>query len=187
MSKIWSFMIGISIIFYVVFGNSANLITDIVSYSKDAVQNILELIGMMCFWSGIFNILEKTEAINKLSNKLSKILLKPFDKKTLNDEAKKYICLNMVSNIIGVGNAATINGIKAMKKMQEDNIDRTKPSNNMATFVLLNTASLQLIPTSMIGIRAMYMSENPRVYNNSGNSSYACRAYCRTCFYKNIK
>lgn len=108
-------------------------------------------------------------------------------KKTLNDEAKKYICLNMVSNIIGVGNAATINGIKAMKKMQEDNIDRTKPSNNMATFVLLNTASLQLIPTSMIGIRAMYMSENPRVYNNSGNISYACRAYCRTRFYKNIK
>lgn len=161
MSKIWSFILVISIIFYIVFGMSGDFIEDIVNSSKNAVQNVLELIGMMCFWSGIFNILEKTSLINDISEKFSKILMKLFKKEELTNDATKYISLNMVSNIIGVGNAATINGIKAMEEMQKVNPDKTKPSDNMALFVLINTASLQLIPTSMIGIRAMYGAQNP--------------------------
>lgn len=161
LSKIWAFIVVISIIFYILFGISGEFVSDIASSSKNAVQNVLELIGMMCFWSGIFNILEKTSLINNISQKFSKILIKLFKKEELTKDAIKYISLNMVSNIIGVGNAATINGIKAMEKMQEVNKDVSKPSDNMALFVLLNTASLQLIPTSMIGIRAMYGANNP--------------------------
>ena len=69
--------------------------------------------------------------------------------------------LNIVTNIVGIGNAATINGINAMKEMQNENEDKEKPSDNMTTFVLINTASLQLIPTNMIALRAMYGSTNP--------------------------
>ena len=144
------------------FGISENFITDVVNSSKSAVQNVLELTGMMCFWSGIFNILEKTDTINKISEKFSKVFLKLFNKKELSKEAEKYIGLNMVSNVLGVGNAATINGIKAIEEMQKTNSNKTTANNNMTTFVLLNTASLQLIPTSMIGLRAMYGAENPR-------------------------
>lgn len=161
MSKIWCGMIIISIIFYIVLGVSGNFVSDIANTSKTAVQNVLELCGMMCFWSGIFNVLEKTSTIEKVSTKMSKLFLKLFNKNELSDAAKKYISLNMVSNMIGIGNAATINGIKAMEEMQKDNPCKEKPSDNMAIFVLLNTASLQLIPTGMIGLRAMYGSENP--------------------------
>ncbi len=161
MSKIWCGMIIISIIFYIVLGVSGNFVSDIANTSKTAVQNVLELCGMMCFWSGIFNVLEKTSTIEKVSTKMSKLFLKLFNKNELSDAAKKYISLNMVSNMIGIGNAATINGIKAMEEMQKDNTCKEKPSDNMAIFVLLNTASLQLIPTGMIGLRAMYGSENP--------------------------
>mgnify|MGYP004506015723 CR=1 FL=1 len=161
LSKIWCGMIIISIIFYIVLGVSGNFVSDIANTSKTAVQNVLELCGMMCFWSGIFNVLEKTSTIEKVSTKMSKLFLKLFNKNELSDAAKKYISLNMVSNMIGIGNAATINGIKAMEEMQKDNTCKEKPSDNMAIFVLLNTASLQLIPTGMIGLRAMYGSENP--------------------------
>ena len=161
MSKIWCGMIIISLIFYIVLGVSGNFVSDIANTSKTAVQNVLELCGMMCFWSGIFNVLEKTSTIEKVSTKMSKLFLKLFNKNELSDAAKKYISLNMVSNMIGIGNAATINGIKAMEEMQKDNTCKEKPSDNMAIFVLLNTASLQLIPTGMIGLRAMYGSENP--------------------------
>lgn len=161
MSKIWCGMIIISIMFYIVLGTPGNFVSDIANTSKTAVQSVLELCGMMCFWSGIFNVLEKTSTIEKISNKMSKLFLKLFNKNELNEDAKKYISLNMVSNIIGIGNAATINGIKAMEEMQKNNICKEKPSDNMAVFVLLNTASLQLIPTGMIGLRAMYGSNNP--------------------------
>ena len=151
----------VSIVLYIVMGSSGSFITDVVNSSKTAVQNVIELLGMMCFWSGIFNILEKTEAINKISKKASKLFIKLFEKDEMTPEAEKYISLNMVSNIIGVGNAATINGIKAMEEMQKVNHDKKRPNDNMAIFVLLNTASIQLIPTSMIGMRAMYGASNP--------------------------
>ena len=71
------------------------------------------------------------------------------------------MCMNITTNIVGVGNAATVNGLKAIKSLHEDNNENEIPSDNMTTFVLLNTASLQLIPSSMIALRAMYGSNSP--------------------------
>ena len=69
--------------------------------------------------------------------------------------------MNIASNVLGVGNAATVNGIKAMEELQKGNQIKELPNDNIATFVLLNTASVQLIPTSMIALRALYGSQNP--------------------------
>jgi len=69
--------------------------------------------------------------------------------------------MNMVANILGLGNAATPLGLKAMDSMQKVNKDRTKLSNSMAMFILVNTASLQIIPTTVIAIRSSLNSENP--------------------------
>lgn len=161
MSKIWAFMIAFSMIISLIMGNPGAVISDIMEYSKVSIQNIIELTGMMCFWSGIFNIFENTSAIEKFSNFFNKFIFKIFDNKKLTKKAKEYMSLNIVTNIVGIGNAATINGINAMKEMQNENKDKEKPSDNMTTFVLINTASLQLIPTNMIALRAMYGSTNP--------------------------
>lgn len=161
MSKIWCTMLIISIIVALFFGNSGTVITSIMNSGKTSTQNVINLIGIMCFWSGIFNVFEHTNAIKKFSTFFSKILSKIFDKSKLSEKSLMYMSMNITSNILGVGNAATLNGIRAIKSLNEDNQDKEKPDDNMTTFVLINTASIQLIPTSIIGLRAAYGSLNP--------------------------
>lgn len=160
MSKIWGGMLLFCISVAIISGNAQVVIDSIVNSGKDTVENVLTLAGMMCFWSGIFKIFEKTSIIKSFSKGFSKIVNLLFDKKSMNEKTKEYISLNMVSNIAGIGNASTINGIKAIESLQEENEIKDTPSDNMTTFVLINTASIQLIPTSIIALRSLYGSQN---------------------------
>lgn len=161
MSKIWSFMIIISIIVAFFTGYTENVITNIMESGQNAIENIISLIAMTCFWSGIFNIFENTKAIEKFGKFFKKFIYKIFNKKELSEKAIEYMSMNISTNVIGVGNASTVNGIKAMEELQKENPIKSLPNDNITTFVLINTASLQLIPTSMIAMRALYGSENP--------------------------
>lgn len=161
MSKIWAFMIIISIIVAFFTGYYENIITNIMESGKNAVENVISLIAMTCFWSGIFNIFENTSAVKKFANFFRKFIYKLFNKDELSDKAIEYMSMNISTNVIGVGNASTVNGIKAMEELQKENKIKNIPNDNITTFVLINTASLQLIPTSMIAMRALYGSENP--------------------------
>lgn len=161
MSKIWGGMLIFCIAVAIITGNAQIVIDSIVNSSKDTVENVLTLASMMCFWSGIFKIFEKTSLIKSFSKFFNKIVNILFDKRNMKEKTKEYISLNMVSNIAGIGNAATINGIKAIESLQQENFVKDTPSNNMTTFVLVNTASIQLIPTSIIALRSLYGSQNP--------------------------
>lgn len=161
MSKIWCFIMIFGIISAMITGNVSLVIESIMKSSSSGVENVIRLAGMMCFWSGIFKILSETRIIKMFAKKFSKILYILFDKKELNEQAVEYMSLNITSNLLGVGNAATINGIRSIEELQKLNPKKNKPNNNMTTFVVLNTASIQLIPTSMIALRALYHSENP--------------------------
>ena len=161
MSKIWGIMLGISITIALFLGNPDIVINSIMDSSKNAIENVLTLAGMICFWSGFFKIFESTNILKKLSKLFGKTIGFLFEKRNLSDKSKEYICMNITSNVIGVGNAATVNGIKAIKSLHEDNNKKELPSDNMTIFILLNTASIQLIPSSMIALRAMYGSSNP--------------------------
>lgn len=160
MSKIWSGIIIISIITAFLSNNPSVILTSISQNSIDAMTNIINLTGMMCFWSGIFKIFESTTTLEKLANVVTKVIGKLFNSNELNNKAKKYIALNITSNLIGIGNASTVNGIKAMEELDKINNDEN-PNNSMTKFVLLNTASIQILPTSMIAIRTLYNSSNP--------------------------
>lgn len=161
MSKIWAFMIVFSIIVAVALGTGGDITKHIMTAGTDAVQNILKLAGMLCFWSGIFNIAKETSLLKKISNALAPLIMKLFNKKEITDESKEAMSLNIASNLIGVGNVATIYGIKAVEELNKVNKDKTRASDNMVMFVLMNTASLQIIPTSIIMLRAMYLSKDP--------------------------
>ena len=161
MSKIWAFMLIISIIVAFFTGYTENVITNIMESGQNAIENIISLISMTCFWSGIFNIFENTSAIEKFGNFFKKFIHKLFNKKELSEKAIEYMSMNIATNIIGVGNASTVNGIRAMEELQKKNPLKTIPNDNITTFVLINTASLQLIPTSMIAMRALYGSKYP--------------------------
>lgn len=161
MSKIWSFMIIISIVVAFLFGNIGDLTDIIMETGVSATENIIKMIGMTCFWSGMFNILEKTSLIAKISNVLKKCIIKLFKKEEISEKAMENISLNMTCDMLGVGNAATVYGIKAIEELEKTNPDKEKASDNMVTFAVLNAASIQLIPTGMIALRSMYNSENP--------------------------
>lgn len=160
MSKIWSFMIILSILFCSIFGNSQNLLEIITKACANSIENVITLAGMLCFWCGIFNILKNTSVINHLSRIFEPILKRLLKKEEVTNEILEDVSLNIASNAIGVGNAATAFGISAISKMQEININKEKPNDSMTMFILLNTASIQIIPTNIISLRILYGSLN---------------------------
>ena len=161
MSIIWSFMIIIAIVYTFATGSADLLIEHVTKASSNSIENVITLAGMLCFWTGIFNILKHTPLIEKLANIVKPLTSKLFKKDEVDDEIMQDVALNVTSNAIGVGNAATVFGINATKKMQAKNRNKEKPNDSMTSFILLNTASIQLIPTTIISLRALYGSENP--------------------------
>lgn len=161
MSIIWSFMIILAIVFTFCIGEADKLIEYITKASANSIENIMTLAGMLCFWTGIFNILKHTPAIEKIASFVKPIMSKLFKKDEIDNEIMQDVALNVTSNAIGVGNAATVFGISATKKMQAKNKNKDKPNDSMTSFILLNTASIQLIPTTIISLRAIYGSDNP--------------------------
>lgn len=158
LNKLWPVMIIISVIFGFFTGRMEEVNNSIFISFDDTVNMMINFLGIMCFWNGMIKILENTRILGKIEK-----LLKPFIEKFFKNEseqAKKLISLNMVSNILGIGNAATPMGIEAMKEMDKDNPQR-KLSYGMNMFILLNTLSIQIIPTTIISVRASLGSEKP--------------------------
>ena len=161
MSKIWTFIILISIVFAVLTGNSGKVLDYITKASYNSIENIMTLTGTLCFWTGIFNVVKNTSIIDNMAKIIKPVIDKIFKKDEINDEIIKDISLNVTSNALGVGNAATVYGINAINNMQKINKNKEKLNDSMAVFVLLNTASIQIIPTTIISLRTMYGSKNP--------------------------
>lgn len=161
MSVIWCSIIIICIIFSCIFLEPSIVLESITNSSKSAIENIFIIASMLVFWSGMFNILSNTNLLSKLSKKLYRLFSFLFNKSEVTEKSKEYISLNIASNIMGVGNAATVNSLKGIEELQKSNIKKEKLNKSMATFIVLNTASLQIIPTSMISLRTLYSSSDP--------------------------
>lgn len=142
-------------------GNIEKINNSIFQSTTNAVELSINLLGTICLWSGIMEIAENTKIIKLLTKLLEPILKLLFPELKNNTEIKKEISMNMIANILGLGNAATPLGLKAMKSMQKENKNKTRLTNTMAMFIILNTASIQLIPTTIIAIRNSLGSENP--------------------------
>ena len=149
MNKIWVFMIMISILIGIFRGVVPEMVNSIFDSTKIATENTINIIGMICFWSGIMNIAEECGTVSKLSKFVNPILKILFPKMDKNSDARGAIALNMTANLLGLGNIATPMGLNAMEKMQEKNIDKDTLTDEMLMFIVINTASIQLIPTSV--------------------------------------
>lgn len=119
-----------------------------------AVTLAVSLCGTICFWSGIMNIAEKSGLTAKLSALLSPLLGKLFSGIDRGGRAMNYIVLNLVSNLLGLANAATPLGIKAMEELKAEENAEESATDNMIIFTVMNTASLQLFPATVAAIRA---------------------------------
>ena len=161
LNKIWPIFIIISYLYAMMIGNTDKINTSIFSSTQEAVTLCITLLGTICLWNGIMKIAEKTSAITRLTKILNPIVKFLFPELKNQESIRKEISMNMVANILGLGNAATPLGIKAMKSMQEINYDKKTLSNSMVMLIVLNTASIQLIPTTVIAIRLSLDSKNP--------------------------
>ena len=158
---IWPLFLITSFIYAIFNGRVYEVNNSIFESTKLAVDLSISLLGTICLWNGIMQVASKTRIIEHLSKILKPIMKKIFPDIKEKDEAYKQITMNIIANIMGLGNAATPLGLKAMKLMQKQNREKDKLSNSMAMFIVLNTASIQIIPTTVIAIRNSLGSENP--------------------------
>lgn len=158
---IWPVFIISSFIYAIFTGNIENFNNAIFESVESAVSLTITLLGTMCLWSGIMQIVKETSLIEKLAEILKPIMKILFPKINIKNTAYKEITMNIISNILGLGNAATPLGLKAMKSMQKENPKKDTLSNQMIMFIVINTASIQIIPTTVIAIRSSLGSKNP--------------------------
>ena len=158
---IWPTFIIVSFVYAICFGNIAETNMAIFESTENAVNLCIKLLGTICLWNGIMKIAENTSIIDKLKKILKPILKRLFPKLNEKDEAYSEISMNVIANVMGLGNAATPMGLKAMKSLQKRNDNKKVLSNEMAIFIVLNTASIQIIPTTVIAIRNSLGSNNP--------------------------
>ena len=158
---LWPIFIILSFLYALIIGRVNEVNNGIFTSLKDAVELSITFLGTISLWNGIMEIAKNTSLINKLTNMLRPIIKRLFPELKNNEKANQEISINVIANILGLGNAATPLGIKAMKTMQQENKRKDELSNSMMMFILLNTASLQLIPTNVIAIRTSLGSNNP--------------------------
>lgn len=161
LNKIWPFFIIISFIYSIYTGNISNVNNAIFDSAEQTVSLCITLLGTLCLWNGIMNIAVKTSLISKLTGLLKPLIKFLFPDLENDTKISEEVSMNIVANILGLGNAATPLGLKAISSMQEKNKDKSTLSNSMAMFILINTASLQIIPTTVIALRSSLGSTNP--------------------------
>ena len=161
LNKLWPIFIIVSFVYGIFTGRVEQMSNSIFESTASAVQLSITFLGTICLWNGMMEIVRKTSLMEKLTHLLRPAIQFLFPELKHNEKAKEEITLNMIANILGLGNAATPLGLKAMKTMQRDNPKKETVSHSMAMFIVINTASIQIIPTTVIAIRASLGSSNP--------------------------
>ncbi|ACB85221.1 nucleoside recognition domain-containing protein [Natranaerobius thermophilus] len=158
---IWlTFIIG-GFIFAFINDNVEEVTQALFDSADQAVSLAIGLISIMTFWLGIMKIIERSGLINLINKALTPLARLLFPSVPRDHPAMNLILMNMSANLLGMGNAATPFGIKAMEQLQELNEKKEEATNAMCTFLAVNTSSLTLIPTAVIGIRSAADSKEP--------------------------
>ena len=158
---IWCGMIVLSFVAAIFTGRIEALTAGAIEGAASAVETCIGLLGSMCLWTGIAKVAENSGLINIFARLLKPVTKAIFPKLRQDSAAMRAIVMNMVANLLGMGNAATPLGIAAMRELNRENKHRSVASNEMCMFVVINTASIQLIPSTVISLRQMYGSTDP--------------------------
>lgn len=161
MGKIWFYMISIGIVGSIITNNLGELNKVILNEASRGVEFAISLAGVMALWMGIMNIARDSGLIDTIGQKMDFILKRLFPKIPKNHKAMSYIIMNIILNMLGAGNGATSFGLKAMEELQTLNKQKDRASNEMIMFLVINISSIQLIPFTMLKIRADAGSVNP--------------------------
>lgn len=161
LNYIWAGMILLGIVVGAMNGRMEEVTKAAIDSSKSAVELSISLLGIMCLWTGLMNVAEKCGMVQKISKIVRPILVYLFPGVPRGHPAMGAIVMNLAANFLGLGNAATPLGIKAMLELQKVNPHKETATDDMSMFLVLNTAAIQLIPTTVIALRAAEGSDNP--------------------------
>jgi spore maturation protein A len=158
---VWVIMTVIGVVFALFNGTMEAVNKAVFDGAKEAVTLCIGLISVLVFWLGMMRIAEESGLLERLSRLFRPLVKILFPEVPPNHPAMGYILSNMISNMFGLGNAATPLGIKAMEELKKLNGGKTSASRSMVTFLAINTASITIIPTTVIAIRINYHSVSP--------------------------
>ena len=160
LGKIFGILTVTSLLFGIATGNAEALGNAILDGASDAVSLTLSLAGAMCLWCGVMRVLQEAGAITRLARLMRPFLRLFFPNSAKEGEGAEEIASNIAANLLGMGNAATPLGINAMRTLSRYS-DKKTASNSMCMLAVINSASIQLIPSTLIAIRAATGSRAP--------------------------
>ena len=166
LNYLWITMNIAGVVYGAFTGNIARVSDAFLEGGKEAVSLAITMLGVISLWTGIMNIAIKSGLITSMRKRMSPLIKFLFPDIPVEHRAAEYIAINMISNIFGLGWAATPAGLKAMEEMSHLESEKRGTqckvaSNSMCSFLIINISSLQLIPINIIAYRAEYGSANP--------------------------
>ncbi len=160
-NKLWALFIIIGIITFIITGDYEGLNATILNSGQKTFDMVIKIFPVIALWLGIMEIATASGLLKKLSNLFYPILKHLFPEIPKDNKALGYISSNIITNMFGLGNAATPFGLKAMKELQKLNKKRNEATRSMITFLVINTSGVTIFPTTVISLRMMYESKNP--------------------------
>lgn len=160
-SYIWLFLILIGIGFSALTGNLDIINDSILTNGTKALDLMLSILPVIVLWTGIMKIAEVSGLLNKFAKLMEPILSRLFPSVPKDNPALGFIASNIAANMMGLGSAATPFGLKAMSELQKINDKKDTASVAMITFLVLNTAGVTIVPTTVLALRIATGSENP--------------------------
>lgn len=158
---IWFLMIALGIIYGGLTGNLNEINNIIVREASEGAAFALGLLGIMSFWIGMMNIAEKSGLIEVFAKAFRPVMKLLFPDIPRGHKAERWILMNFIANMFGLGNGATAFGLKAMKELDTLNPNKKQASNSMAMFLIVNMSALQLVSMTIIKMRYDYGASNP--------------------------
>ena len=160
MSYVFGAMMAVSLLYAAISGNMSVMSEGLLDAAGGAVELLISISGMLIMWSGFMRIARDSGLIGKLSRLSAPLLKRLYPDVDAESDTFRSISMNLSANLLGLGNAATPLGLDAMRRLRRQSGSDTA-TDSMVTFVLMNTASIQLIPTTVAALRKSYGSQQP--------------------------
>lgn len=161
MNILWFCMIVLSVITGIFTSRMEQLSQGVMEGASSALQLFLTIAAMMCLWGGLSEIAERSGLTGWVEKLLRPLLRVLFPRLNRDSQAARAISMNMTANLLGLGNAATPLGIQAMQELKAQSTLGEEATEEMVTFVVVNTASLQILPTTVAMLRHSHGSSDP--------------------------
>ena len=177
MNYVFPVLIIFSFICAVISGKMPELSVSVVDAGQRAVELLIRLVSMLCLWGGIMEIAEQSGITKVFSRLMTPLMKLVFPKIKKEKYALEAISMNITANVLGLGNAATPLGLEAMRRLQQLNDNPKRASDEMVVFVVMNTAAMHIIPTTVATLRGQYGSQNPMEIMPASILTSACALF----------